>query len=70
MPLVAVVQSGRVVPAAAASAAVADMRRALGDAKAMVAEGLLEVEDYEKIKERVLVGIAFGAGGGASLAGA
>ena len=71
MPLVAVVQSGRVVPAAAAaSAAVADMRRALGDAKAMVAEGLLEVEDYEKIKERVLVGIAFGAGRGASLAGA
>ena len=63
--------AGLVVPAAAsASAAVADLRRALGDAKAMVAEGLLDDEDFGKIKTSVLAGIAFGAGADASSAGA
>ena len=56
--------------AASASAAVADLRRALGDAKAMVAEGLLDDEDFGKIKTSVLAGIAFGAGADASSAGA
>ena len=71
MPLATVARRGLVVPAAAsASAAVADLRRALGDAKAMVAEGLLDDEDFGKIKTSVLAGIAFGAGADASSAGA
>jgi hypothetical protein len=71
MPLAVVARRGLVVPAAAsASAAVADLRRALGDAKAMVAEGLLDDQDFGKVKASVLAGIAFGAGGGASKTGA
>jgi hypothetical protein len=71
MPLAVVARRGLVVPAAAsASAAVADLRRALGDAKAMVAEGLLDDEDFGKVKTSVLAGIAFGAGADASSAGA
>ena len=71
MPLAVVPPRGLVVPAAAsASAAVADLRRALGDAKAMVAEGLLDDQDFGKVKASVLAGIAFGAGGGASKTGA
>jgi hypothetical protein len=46
------------------------LRRALGDAKAMVAEGLLDDQDFGKVKASVLAGIAFGAGGGASKTGA
>ena len=71
MPPAVVARRGLVVPAAAsASAAVADLRRALGDAKAMVSEGLLDDEDFRKVKTSVLAGIAFGAGADASSAGA
>ena len=71
LPLAEAPRRGFAVPAAAgASAAVADLRLALGDAKAMVAEGLLDDQDFGKVKASVLTRIALGAGGGASSAGA